>query len=310
MRDTPAMTAFARWCAEKGAPVSADGTDYQALWRWSVTEPAEFWKSVRDFFDVSTDREPANVLSGQMPHVRWFEGTRLNYVEQILRHATSDGPAVIDVAEAAGGDRFRDRTVSWRELARLVASFAATLRELGVAPGDRVVGYLPDTAEAVVAFLGSAAVSAVWASCGQDYSPDAAANRFAQLEPVVLVAADGYRFGEKERDRREAVASLLEKLPTVRAGFLIPRLDGGSVAGTRPWDEAVDTDSELVPEPVSFDHPLWVLFSSGTTGRPKGIVHGHGGVLLEHLKSLGLHLDLRADDRFTWYTTPGWMVWN
>ena len=311
MPDTPAIITFARWCAERGAPVAADATDYDPLWRWSVTEPADFWISVRDFFDVSVDGSPTTVLSGEMPHARWFDGTRLNYVDQVLRHRSSDGPAVIDVAEAVGdGGGLEDRVLTWAELGGQVAAFAATLRELGVVRGDRVVGYLPDVAEAIVAFLASASIGAIWASCGQDYSPAAAADRFGQLRPVVLVAADGYRFGGRERDRREAVELLLEKLPTVRAAFLVPRLGSGSVPGCRPWREALATEADLVPERLPFDHPLWVLFSSGTTGRPKGIVHGHGGVLLEHLKSLGLHLDLRAGDRFAWYTTPSWMVWN
>jgi acetoacetyl-CoA synthetase len=311
MPTTPAIITFARHCAERGAPVAADGSDYGALWRWSVTEPADFWISVRDFFGVSMDGTPTSVLSGEMPHARWFDGTRLNYVEQILRHATSDGPAVIDVAEAVGGGvGFEDRVLSWPELARQVAAFAATLREVGVERGDRVVGYVPDIAEAIVAFLASASIGAIWSSCGQDYSPAAAADRFGQLRPVVLVAADGYRFGGRERDRREAVAQLLEALPTVRAAFLVPRLGSGAVPGCRPWPEAPATEAELVPDRVPFDHPLWVLFSSGTTGRPKGIVHGHGGVLLEHLKHIGLHVDLQAGDRFAWYTTPSWMVWN
>jgi acetoacetyl-CoA synthase len=306
MANTPAIIAFARRCAERGA----DETDYDALWRWSVTEPADFWTSVRDFFDVSLYGSPTTVLSGEMPHARWFDGTRLNYVEQIFRHPMGDSPAVIDVAEAVGGGGFEDRVVSWAELARQVAAFAATLRALGAARGDRVVGYLPDVAEAIVAFLASASIGAIWSSCGQDYSPAAAADRFGQLEPVVLVAADGYRFGGRERDRREAVEQLLERLPTVRATFLVPRLGSGPVPGCRPWQEALAPEAELVPERLPFDHPLWVLFSSGTTGRPKGIVHGHGGVLLEHLKSLGLHKDIRAGDRFAWYTTPSWMVWN
>ena len=312
MPDTPAITAFARLCAERGAPVAADGTDYGALWRWSVTELAGFWTSVRDFFEVPMEGEAATVLSGEMPHARWFDGTRLNYVEQILRHPRSEEPAVIEVAEAAGGGAgFQDRVLSWAELVRQVTAFAVTLRDLGVVAGDRVAGYLPDIAEAVVAFLASASIGAVWSSCGQDYSPAAAVNRFGQLRPVVLVAADGYRFGGRGHDRRAAVKQLLEQLPTVRAAFLVPRLGSGTVPGCRPWQDALAAQGAgLVPERLPFGHPLWVLFSSGTTGRPKGIVHGHGGVLLEHLKSLGLHLDLRMGDRFAWYTTPSWMVWN
>ena len=300
-----AMATFARWCADRGAPIPADGIDYASLWRWSVDSATDFWTAVRDFFAVPMDGVASSVLEGQMPETRWFGGTRLNYVEVVFRDRPAEEPALIGVAEGAD-----DQVITWGELARQVASVAATFRGLGVSRGDRVVGYLPDVPEAVVAFLACASIGAVWSACGQDYSPEAAASRFGQLSPTVLITADGYRFGGRDRDRRAEVVRLLEQLPTVRAAYLVPRLGAGPVEGCAPWSAALAPHAELTSERVPFDHPLWVLFSSGTTGRPKGIVHGHGGVLLEHLKSLGLHVDLRAGDRFTWYTTPSWMVWN
>ncbi|SFO50152.1 acetoacetyl-CoA synthetase [Pseudonocardia ammonioxydans] len=300
-----AMGAFARWCAGRGAPVPADGTDYHALWRWSVDDLAGFWSAVRDFYRVPTAGTAAAVVTGSMPQARWFDGTRLNYVESVFRDRPPEGAALIGVGEDA-----EDRVLSWAELAEQVAAVAATLRAEGVTRGDRVVGYLPDVVEAVVAFLACAGIGAIWSSCGQDYSPDAAASRFAQLRPTVLVTADGYRFAGRDRDRREEVARLVAQLPTLRAVYLVPRLGSGPVEGCLPWSAAVAPRAEPAWERVPFDHPLWVLFSSGTTGTPKGIVHGHGGVLLEHLKSIGLHVDLGPTDRFAWYTTPSWMVWN
>jgi acetoacetyl-CoA synthase len=301
-----AVTAFARWCvAERGAPPAA-AEDYAQLWRWSVAELPAFWAAVGEYFGIVPAGHRGTVVSTDpMPATRWFPGVTVNYVERIFRDRPADQPAVIDLSE--GTDRARTR--SWAQLRREVAALAATLRRLGVTPGDRVVGYLPNVAEGVVAFLATASIGAVWASCGQDYPPPAAADRFGQLAPVVLVAADGYRFAGREHDRAAAVAELRRRMPTVRATVLVPRL-GGPAPDTISWAEATSGEHDLVAEPLPFDHPLWVLFSSGTTGRPKGIVHGHGGILLEHSKVLGLHNGLGPGDRLLWYTTPSWMVWN
>jgi len=309
-----AMARFGRSCvAEYGAPIKDGGEDYQSLWAWSVADPTTFWAAVWKFFDVRSSEGYREVLSADpMPRARWFEGARLNYVDQVFRHGRGEDAALIDVAEAADGDGYAERVLSWSQLRQQVAGFSATLRGLGVGAGDRVVGYLPNVAEAVVAFLASASIGAVWASCGQDYAAGAAAARFGQLEPVVMVAADGYRFAGKARDRRDEVRELVGKLPTVRATVLVPRLGLPVDLPSRVlmWADTTAERGELVVDPVASDHPLWVLFSSGTTGRPKGIVHGHGGILLEHLKVLGLHQDMGAGDRFFWYTTPSWMVWN
>jgi acetoacetyl-CoA synthetase len=299
------ITAFARWCAaERGAPV---GEDYWSLWQWSVQDLPAFWAAVWEWFGVDSPTGYAQPLADdRMPGARWFTGAHVNYVRQVFRAPRTDRPAVIDVAEP--GTR-PTRTVSWDELRRQVGALAATLTGLGVRPGDRVVGYLPNTAEAVIAFLATAGIGAVWSSCGQDYAADAAADRFAQLEPVVLIAADGYHYAGRARDRREAVAALRRRLPGLRATIAYQRI-GLPLDDVLPWDEAVAGAGDPAPAEVPFDHPLWVLFSSGTTGVPKGIVHGHGGVLLEHLKALSLHLELGFGDTYFWYTSPSWMVWN
>jgi len=295
-----AIAAFARWCAaNRGAPV---GDDYWSLWSWSVQDLDGFWSAVWDYFGVDGEHGPA-LADDRMPGASWFPGASVNYVRHVWKAARADRPAVIDIAETGVV-----RTVSWDELRRQVEGLAGTLVELGVRPGDRVVGYLPNTVEAVIALLASASIGAVWSCCGQDYAATAAADRFRQLEPVVLVTADGYHYGGKAHDRREAIAQLRELLPGLRATIAYQRI-GLPVDDVLSWDEAT-AGKPTEPVDLPFDHPLWILFSSGTTGVPKGIVHGHGGVLLEHIKALTLHLELGPEDTYFWYTSPSWMVWN
>ncbi|MFG3287623.1 acetoacetate--CoA ligase [Streptomyces sp. NPDC048179] len=288
-----------------------DGTDYAGLHHWSVTDLTGFWGAVWDYFGIEAALPYEQVLAEErMPGARWFTGATLNYAHHALRHLTDDRPAIVALDETGAGYE-----VTGKQLRAQVASVAATLRDLGVEPGDRVVGHLPNTPHAIVAFLAAASLGAVWSVCGQDYAPKAAADRFGQLEPTVLIAADGYLFNGVVHDRRDAVLELARALPTLKATLLVDHVGLPWPARPYPtlvvpWEDAATRTEELACAPVPFDHPLWVVFSSGTTGLPKGIVHGHGGVLLEHLKTLGLHSDLGPGDRLLWYTTTHWMMWN
>ncbi|GCE43850.1 Acetoacetyl-CoA synthetase [Rhodococcus wratislaviensis] len=297
------ITDFAAFVARRHS-VTVD--DYRSLWRWSVAAPGEFWQDVWDYFEFRSATDPGPALAdAAMPGAVWFPGATLNYVDHVFRNARPGTPAIL-----YAGEGFPDVSVGWDELCSAVAGLAATLREHGVGVGDRVVGYLPNIPEAVVAFLATASLGAVWAACGQDYSAPAALDRLGQLEPAALITADGYRFAGKEHDRLGAVAELRAGLSPALT-VVVPHLDAdAAVDGGVTWAEATAGGRALEPVPVPFDHPLWVVFSSGTTGLPKGIVHGHGGVLLEHVKSLALHLDLGREDILFWYTSPSWMMWN
>ncbi|MET8576389.1 acetoacetate--CoA ligase [Streptomyces sp. NPDC005012] len=300
------ITRFQAWAARHhGAP--AEG-GYPALHRWSVEELETFWTAVTEWFDVRFSTPPTGVLTDRsMPGATWFPGATLNYAEHALRAAAErpDDPALLHVDESQD-----PRTVTWSELNRQVGSLAAELRALGVRPGDRVSGYLPNVPQAVVALLATAAVGGVWTSCAPDFGARSVLDRFQQVEPVVLFAVDGYRYGGKEHDRRETVAELRRELPTLRAVVHIPLLGTDAPEGALDWSALTSAETEPVFEQVPFDHPLWVLYSSGTTGLPKAIVQSQGGILVEHLKQLGLHCDLGPEDRFFWYTSTGWMMWN
>ncbi|MGB8404741.1 MAG: acetoacetate--CoA ligase [Mycobacterium sp.] len=300
------VTAFAAFSVNN---YGYQGSSYLDLWQWSVVNVDDFWNAVWTYFGVDSPTPPRSTHVGTMPDVRWFDGAEVSYVAHLFKGRPDDAVAIVDVQEAEGDER-RTRQITWPQLRDEVATVAAELTRLGVGPGDRVVGYVPNAPEAIVGFLAAAAVGAVWSGCGQDYSASAAAQRFAQLEPTVLIAADGYRYAGRVHDRRAAVAELVATLPTVTATLMFERVGvGARPAGVMAWP-ATEPGRDLQPLYVPSDHPLWVLFSSGTTGRPKGIVHSTGGVLLEHLKSMGLALDLGPDDTFFWYTSPSWMVWN
>ncbi|MQY14890.1 Acetyl-coenzyme A synthetase [Streptomyces sp. RB5] len=302
------VTRFHAWAAARhGAPAPAgDGADYARLHRWSVDELERFWAAFTEWAGVRFDTPYETVLgSAGMPGARWFPGATLNYAEHALRPGAADEPALLYVTE----DR-DPAPVTWGELRAQVASLAAELRRLGVRPGDRVSGYLPNVPQAVTALLATAAVGAVWTSCAPDFGARSVLDRFQQVEPVVLFAVDGYRYGGKEHDRRDTVAELRRELPTLRAVVHIPLLGTPAPGGALDWTALTTREEELSFEQVPFDHPLWVLYSSGTTGLPKAIVQSQGGILVEHLKQLSLHCDLGPGDRFFWYTSTGWMMWN
>ncbi|MET9108752.1 acetoacetate--CoA ligase [Streptomyces zhihengii] len=302
------VTRFQTWAAEHhGAP--ADG-GYTALHRWSVDELETFWGAVAEWFDIRFATPYSRVLADRsMPGAQWFPGATLNYAEHALR--TADDPERAHEPALLHVDETHDPVpTSWTELRRQVGALAAELRALGVRPGDRVSGYLPNIPEAVTALLATAAVGAVWTSCAPDFGARSVLDRFQQVEPVVLFTVDGYRYGGKEHDRTATVTELRAELPSLRAVVHIPLLGTPAPEGALDWSAVTAGDTAPVYEHVPFDHPLWVLYSSGTTGLPKAIVQSQGGILLEHYKQLGLHCDLGPGDRFFWYTSTGWMMWN
>lgn len=304
--DGATLTRFLSWLADTGR---GEFADYHELWAASVDDVEWFWDAIWNFFDIQAATAPTAVLSGaEMPGAQWFPGATLNYVTEAFRHAVDDRPALV-VAGEDGSSEW-----SWARLRQETAAFAAYLRSVGVEPGDRVVGYLPNIAETVVAFLGAASVGATWAVCNQDLAVSGVVARLGQLEPTVLVASDGSVYSGKRRSRRDELAEIRRQLPTLKSTVLVARLGDSAddVDGVTPWGEMLErgAGADLDIAPVGFDHPLWVLFSSGTTGTPKGIVHGHGGVLLEHVKYLNLQLDLKPEDRFFWQSSTSWMMWN
>ncbi|ADG05745.1 acetoacetate--CoA ligase [Kyrpidia tusciae] len=283
---------------------------YEELWRWSVSDLDAFWTSIWDFFDIKASKPYTRVLASRsMPGARWFPGAELNYAEHALRHESSERPAILFQSEVRPFE-----SVSWKQLKERVASVAAALRNMGVQRGDRVVAYLPNMPEAVIAMLASASIGAVWSSCSPDFGSVSVIDRFRQIEPKVLFAIDGYPYNGKAFDRRPVIQELQRALPTLSHTVLVPYLNPEKgieeLSNALLWQDILGQSSTLQFEQVPFDHPLWVLYSSGTTGLPKAIVQGHGGILLEHLKSIGLHLNLTPDDRFFWFTTTGWMMWN
>jgi acetoacetyl-CoA synthetase len=303
------MTRYMHWlAAERGL----ERATYADLWRWSVDELEDFWASIWDYFEVQASKPYDAVLPDRsMPGARWFAGAELNYAEHLFRDKPDDEVAIL------GASELRDLSeLTWGELRDRVASVAAGLRALGVGPGDRVVAYLPNIPETIVAFAATASVGAIWSSCSPDFGASSVVDRFAQIEPKILFAVDGYRYGGRDFDRLDTVAGLQREMPTLERTVILPYLDAdpdlGRVENAIRWDElaAKGEGSALAFEPVPFDHPLWVLYSSGTTGLPKAIVQGHGGILLEHLKKLNLHVDAQEGDRVFWFTTTGWMMWN
>ena len=293
------IASYMRWLEKRGQRFST----YGDLWTWSVDDLEGFWGSVWKYYDV-LDADYPVLPERKMPGARWFEGSELNFAEYLFRKGR-EGGALISKRE-----RKPLRTVTWQELQKRTAALAAHLKGMGVEAGDRVAGYLPNNPEAVVAFLACASIGAIWSCCSPDFGAPAVVDRFSQIEPKVLLATDGYSYEGKWFDRGKELDSIVKALPSLEKTIHVQGAEGATLVGADSWEDAVSGKANPEYESLPFDHPLWILYSSGTTGLPKPIVHGHGGILVQLLKEVGLHTDIREGDRFFWFTTTGWMMWN
>jgi|tagenome__1003787_1003787.scaffolds.fasta_scaffold20969350_1 acetoacetyl-CoA synthetase len=303
------ITRYQRWVEETRERRFGD---YHDLWQWSVDELDDFWRSISEYFDVRSHAPWERALAdASMPGTVWFPGAELSYPEHVFRGKRSDEVAIVHASELRDVGEW-----TWAQLRETTARLAAGLRELGVERGDRVVAYMPNLPETIAAFLACASLGATWSSCSPDFGVRSVVDRFAQVEPKVLLAVDGYRYNGRDFDRRDVIARLQAEMPSLTRTVVLPYLDAdpdlGGLDAAMTWDELLGGGEGAALEfaAVPFGHPLWVLYSSGTTGLPKAIVHGHGGVLLEHLKVLNLHVDAQPGDRVFWFTTTGWMMWN
>jgi len=283
---------------------------YEKLWQWSITEIECFWESIWKFFQINASKPYKQVLSNRkMPGAEWFTGSHLNYAEHVFRNMSSNHPAIIFQSE---NQPYIE--ISWRELHQKVTSLAISLRGMGVQKGDRVVSYMPNIPQTIMAFLACSSIGAIWSSCSPDFGTRSVIDRFNQIKPKVLFAVDGYQYGGNAFDCQSEVAKLQESLPSLENTIWVPYLkpDRGMIdlKGVLMWDSLLEKPGVLSFEQVPFSHPIWILYSSGTTGLPKALVHSHGGILLEFFKFLGLHMNVKPGDRFFWFSTTGWVMWN
>lgn len=304
------ITKYTRWLSEKK---QLDFKNYNELWEWSVDKLEDFWGSIWEYFDIDSSTPYTSILENkQMPGAKWFPGTHINYTKHILRNTLPDKVAIHSKSETRPA-----RQITWRELTRDVLILATELRKMGIGRGDRVVAYLPNIYEAAVALLASASIGAVWSSCSPDFGIKSVVDRFEQIKPKVLISIDGYTYGGKKFDRRPELKALSGRLPSVEHVLYIPYLfenEDPPLSGVKIWNDVLDQPevelAEFSFEDVPFDHPLWVLYSSGTTGIPKAIVHSHGGIVLEMYKASTFHLNLSENGCLFFYTTTGWMMFN
>lgn len=302
------LQKYQRWLSEHRG-LEFDG--YATMWEWSTQDVVAFWESLWTYVDVIAHTSYDDVVTSKdMPGAQWFSGSSLNYAEHIFREQSLERPALYFMRE--GEDA---QPVSWEELKRKVKKVASFLTQMGVGEGDRVVAYIPNIPEAIITFLAVNSLGAIWSCCSPDFGVKTVIDRFSQIEPTFLVAVNGYTYHGKAFDRTKEVNAIRSAIPSIQHTILIDYLDTGSsaIADAYTWEDVmtVQTDGgDLVFTPVPFDHPIWVLYSSGTTGRPKAITHSHGGVLLEHYKYLLFHNDVHPGEHFFWFTTTGWMMWN
>lgn len=302
------LTRFNQWLQKEYGFLF---TGYQSLWKWSVDHPAAFWESIWNYFNIKSYSPYQQVMSANpMPETRWFEGATLNYAEHIFRNKTTAHPALLFSSE-----RHKLKSVSWKALEEQTAALQSFLKQAGIKPGDRIAAYLPNIPQATVSLLATLSLGAVWSSCSPDFGTESVMDRFKQIEPKILIVVEGYSYNGNIFDRREVVKEIIASLPSLEKVILVPYLNNetgtGNIKNAISWDEVMQTAAgKLLFTPVPFSHPIWILYSSGTTGIPKAITHSHGGMLLEHLKYLSLHNDVRQGERFFWFSTTGWMMWN
>jgi len=302
------LNAFRNWLIEDlGIDV---GSSYEELWQWSVDNVGLFWRCIWEFFDVQSEAPLKPVVRGEMPHAKWFEGNTLNLAEHVFRKSTKDHPAILFQSE-----RQPLKEISWKELEDRVMRLRAYLVSQGIVKGDRIGAFMPNIPEATYGFLAACSLGAIWSSCSPDFGADSVVDRFRQIEPTVLIAVDGYQYGGKGFDRMEVVEKIAKQIPSIQKVILVPYLNPAPEISTAlpvaMWDEVMSTNQQpLEFAHVPFDHPIWILYSSGTTGVPKAITHSQGGILLEHLKYLAFHNDVHPGEKFFWFSTTGWMMWN
>ena len=299
------LKKYERWLEEE---FDLRFKNYEEFWRWSNDHFEDFWESLWSYFEVISHSDYEQVIDTQtMPGAKWFTGATLNYAEHIFRMKSEDRPALIFANEA--GDQ---RALSWKELETQVASIQEFLRSKGIQKGDRVAGYLPNTPETIACFLAVNSLGAVWSCCSPDFGTNTVIDRFSQIEPKLFFTCDGYQYGGKRINRQEEAQQIADAISSINTVVLIPTLNAdATLADATLWEEMIATNATKITfEAVDFNHPIWVLYSSGTTGKPKAITHSHGGVLLEHLKYMHFHNDVKVGEHFFWFTTTGWMMWN